>query len=73
MTTLEDDLRAALRAEAESYSVPDRPALHRDVLEQARSSGRRWMVAAACLVLLAVGVVAVALQRAGDAGPNAPA
>jgi Tol biopolymer transport system component len=72
MTNLEDDLRAALRAKAEACRVPERPALHSDVVELPGRAGRRRLAVAACLVLLASGVVAVALLREGDPKPGSP-
>lgn len=68
MTLLEDDLRTALRAEAQALRVPERPELDRDVVEPGRRPGPRWLVAAACLALIVAGVVAVA-QRRGDPQP----
>ena len=41
MTILEDGLRAALHAEAQSLQVPERPALDRDTVELRRRSGFR--------------------------------
>ena len=69
MTTLEDDLRAALRAEAQALRVPGRPALERDIVEP-RHRGPRWLIAAACVVLIATGLVAFAKRR--DAIPDPP-
>ena len=69
MTLLEDDLRAALRAEAQALRVPERPELDREVVESGRYSGPRWLVAAACLALIVAGVVGVAQQRDGDPEP----
>ena len=57
MRTLEDDLRAALRAQAQALRVPERPALDRDVDELRHRPGPRWLIAAACLALIAAGVV----------------
>jgi Tol biopolymer transport system component len=72
MTILEDDLRAALRAQAQALRVPERPALDRGVVELRRHPGPRWLIAAACLALIAAGVVALTRWRAGDPDPASP-
>jgi hypothetical protein len=72
MRTLEDDLRAALRAQAQALHVPERPALDRDTDELGHRRGPRWLAAAACLALIAAGVVLLAQRRAGDPQPAPP-
>ena len=72
MTLLEDDLRTALRAEAQALRVPERPELDRDLVEIGRRPGPRWLVGAACLALVVAGVLAVAQRRAGDPEPPPP-
>lgn len=72
MTSLEDDLRAALRAQAQALSVPERPALERDVVELRRLPAPRWLMLAACLVLILAGVVVLAQRRPGDPEPAPP-
>ena len=47
MTTLEDELRVALRTQAQALPVPERPALDREVVKHHRLTGRRWLIAAA--------------------------
>jgi Tol biopolymer transport system component len=66
MTILEDDLRAALHDQADALSVPDRPALERDVVARRNRRGSRWLFAAACLVLV-VAVAGGALVSSRDA------
>lgn len=66
MTTLEDQLRAALRAEAQSLRVPERPALGRDPRELRHPPRRGRLIAAACVALLVAGAVSFVQQRADD-------
>lgn len=66
MSTLEDDLRAALRADAEALRVPDRPALDIDLIEPGGPPGARWLLVATCAALVAGGVLVVAQVRGGD-------
>lgn len=73
MTILEDGLRAALHAEAQSLQVPERPALDRDTVELRRRPGFRWVAAAACLALVVTGVVALAARHAEETEPAPPA
>jgi Tol biopolymer transport system component len=72
MTNLEDDIRTALRAQAQALRVPERPAMDREVVEPSRRPGSRWLIAAACLALIAAGIVALALRAAGDPEPAPP-
>lgn len=72
MTTVEDELRAALRAQAQALRVPERPALARDVVNLHRRPGPRWLVAAACLALVVAGVVALVERRVGGPEPAPP-
>lgn len=72
MTALEEELRAALRAEANGLRVPERPALWRGTPEPGPRPGHRWLIAAACLALITVGVVALALRSAGETEPAPP-
>jgi hypothetical protein len=71
MTTLEDDLRAALRAESEVLRVPERPALDAAVDAPGGAPGTRWLVAAACLALVAGGTLVLA-ERDGHREPTPP-
>jgi hypothetical protein len=71
MTILEDDLRAALRAEAQALQVPQRPALDRHVVTPSHRRGQRWLAAAACSALI-IGGVAVLAQRDADVPEPAP-
>ena len=82
MTTLEDELRAALRAEAQTLTVPERPALDAGAAALPHDPRRRWLVAAACLALVVAGVVSIDPRRDderttvtsdADAGPPTPA
>ena len=72
MTNLEDELRERLRTQAQALRVPERPALDRHIVEPRRQPGPRWLIAAACLALIAVGVVALALRPGGDPEPAPP-
>jgi hypothetical protein len=72
VTILESELRAALRAEAESLRVPGRPVLDRDVVELRRRPGPRRLAAAACLALVAGGIVALAVRRVDETAPAPP-
>jgi Tol biopolymer transport system component len=71
MTSLEDEIRAALRTQADAFRVPERPAFDREVVER-RQPGHRWLLAAACLVLIASGVLALTLLPGGDTEPTPP-
>ena len=66
MKSLDDELRTALRTKAHSLRVPERPALDHDIVEPHRRPRQRWLVAAACLALIAVGLVSFAQQSADD-------
>lgn len=72
MTVVEDELRAALRVRAQGLRVPERPVVDRDAVELRRPSGPRWLAAAACLALVAAGVVALAVRRADETDPAPP-
>ncbi len=72
MTTLEDDLRVALRDRAQRLRVPERPTLDGDADQLRRRPGSRWLIAAACLALIAAGVVALAQRQAGETEPARP-
>ena len=69
MTTLEDDIRAVLVAQAEALRVPPRPTLDPNVGEGDGPRGARWLAAAACLALVAAGIVALAAWPSGDPEP----
>lgn len=73
MMSLEDDVRAVLRAKAQSMRVPERPALDRQIVGVRRPRGQRWLLAVACLALVVAGVVAIALRPAGEPEPAPPA
>ena len=72
MTNLEDELRSAFRIQAQALPVPERPAVDRSIVGPSQQPRHRWLIAAACLVLIAVGVVALTLRPGGDSEP-APA
>ncbi len=72
MTTLEDDLRAALRGHARTLRVPDRPALDADAELGARGPNWRWLSAAACVVLIAAGVAVLLWRGRGEVDPSVP-
>lgn len=72
MTALEDELRNALRIQAQSLRVPERPALDGDIVEPGLRPWSRLLAAAACLALAVAGVVALAQRRAGDPEPAPP-
>ena len=72
MTNLEDELRSALRIQAQALRVPERPAVDRSIVEPSQQPRHRWLIAAACLVLIAVGVVALTLRPGGDPEPAPP-
>ena len=72
MTVLEDELRAALRTQAQALRVPERPILDRDNIQPRRPWEPRWLAAAACVALVAVGVVALAVRRGDEPEPAPP-
>lgn len=72
MTTLEDELRAALRTQARALRVPEPPALDRAIVEPHRRAGPRWLVVAACLALVVAGLVALTQRGVGDPEPAPP-
>jgi hypothetical protein len=72
MTTLEDQLRSALRTQAQALRVPERPALDREAVESHGPRGPRWLLAAACVALVVAGVVALTVRNAGDPEPAPP-
>ena len=49
MTALEDELRRALRTQAQALRVPEPPALDRCLVEPPRHLRRRWLAVAACV------------------------
>jgi hypothetical protein len=69
MTKLEDEIRTALRTKAQALRVPEPPALDRDIVDR-RQPLHRWLLQAACLVLIASGIVALTLLPGGDAEPD---
>jgi hypothetical protein len=72
MTNLEHELRSALHIQAQALPVPLRPSIDGSIVEPSQQPRQRWLIAAACLVLISVGVVALTLGPGGDPEP-APA
>jgi Tol biopolymer transport system component len=72
MNTLERELRAALRSQAQALRVPERPALERDRHRPRRGPASRRLVVAACVAFVVAGIVAIAVRRASDPQPAPP-